>query len=88
MLPQSVKSVLWSYDTDKIEVDKDKRLVISQVLNYGSKEATDWAIIHYGKNEMRKTALSIPLGRWNKKSLAFWSLILNFKIDSLKSRFE
>ncbi|MFA6007201.1 MAG: hypothetical protein WC784_00960 [Candidatus Shapirobacteria bacterium] len=88
MLPKSVKSVLWSYDTGKIDLNKDKKTLISQILNYGSKEATDWAILNYGKKEMRKTALSIPLGRWNKKSLALWSLVFNFKTDSIKNRFK
>jgi hypothetical protein len=88
MLPQSVKSVLWSYDVSKIDVQVDRQLVISQVLNFGDKEAVDWAVKNYGKGEMRKAALLIPRGRWNKKSLAFWSLILKFDPDQIKNRFE
>ncbi|MEK7527848.1 MAG: hypothetical protein AAB574_02435 [Patescibacteria group bacterium] len=85
MLPQSVKSVLWSYDTNIIDIVADRKLIVSQVLNFGSKEATDWAMSNYGKMGIREVALSIPRGRWNKKSLAFWSLVLNFPLDSVKS---
>jgi hypothetical protein len=85
MLPQSVKAVLWSYDTDAINLQKHRHLIISQVLNFGSKKATDWLFMFYGKDTVKKIASDIPLGQWDKKSLALWSLILDF---SAKSRSE
>ena len=39
-LPQSVKAVLWSYELDHIEVQNIK-IIIFQVLNFGSEEAID-----------------------------------------------
>lgn len=78
MLPSYVKSVLWSYDTDKIDPVKHRRLIISQVLNFGTKEATDWLFKFYELNEIRKEAGKIPEKQWNKKSLALWKLALNF----------
>jgi hypothetical protein len=87
MLPQSIKQALWSYDTDKIDVTVDKKLVISQVLNFGTKEATDWVFDYYGKSSVKEVALSMSAGQWNKKSLNFWSLILDFKSDQIKNRF-
>lgn len=88
MLPQSVKQTLWSYNTDKIDNTKDKRLIISQVLNFGSKEATDWAINNYGKETIKTVAMSIPQGQWSKKSLNYWALILGFNQSQIKPRFN
>jgi len=88
MLPRSVKQVLWSYDTDKVDTTTDKKLIISQVLNFGDKEATDWALDYYGKDVLKENALSMSSGQWNKKSLNYWSLMLNFKPNQIKSRFE
>jgi len=88
MLPSSVKQTLWSYDTDKIDKTKDKRLIISQVLNFGSKDATDWAINNYGKKIIKTVAMSIPKGQWGKKSLNYWSLILGFDQNQIKPRFN
>ena len=68
MLPQSVKSVLWSYDTNIIDIVADRKLIVSQVLNFGSKEATDWAMSNYGKMGIREVALSI-LGADGTKNL-------------------
>ncbi len=88
MLPQSVKLALWSYDTDKIDVIGDRNKIISQVLNFGNKEATDWIMMKYGKSIVVKEALKITEGQWNKKSLNYWSLILGFDKKLINSRFN
>lgn len=79
MLPSSVRQTLWSYDVNKVDLQKDKRLIIQQVLNYGTKEATDWLFTTYEKDEIAKVAQTISKGTWNKMSLGFWSLILGIK---------
>lgn len=76
-LPQSVKTVLWSYKLDQIEVQKHKRIIISQVLNFGSKEAIKWLFKRYGFAQVAKIANTIPIFQWNKKSLSLWRLILS-----------
>lgn len=76
-IPKSVESVLWSYDVNKIDLNLHKKLIIGQVLNFGTKEATDWLFGLYGLDEIRKVAEQIPSGQWDKKSLALWSLYLN-----------
>lgn len=75
-LPKSVANTLWSYDINKIDLNVHKKLIISQVLNYGTKEATDWLFQTYDLNDIRKNADQIPSGQWDKKSLALWSLYL------------
>jgi hypothetical protein len=76
-LPQAVKNTLWSWDTNKIDLEKDKKLIVTQVLNYGTEEATDWLFDTYPKSEIEKEAQKIPLGQWDEKSLALWSLIMD-----------
>jgi hypothetical protein len=77
--PKSVENVLWSYNINKIDLNLHKKLIIAQVLNYGSENATEWLFETYRLDEIRKTAEQIPTGQWNKKSLALWSLYLNIK---------
>lgn len=85
-LPQSVQNVLWSYDINKIDLEVHKKLIIAQVLNFGTKEATDWLFRTYGINEIRNIAEMIPSGQWDKKSLALWSLYLGIKPKSKLER--
>jgi len=85
-IPKSVANVLWSYDINKIDLDLHKKLIIAQVLNYGTEDATDWLFETYRLDEVQKMAEQIPTGQWNKKSLALWSLCLNIKPISKPER--
>ena len=76
---QSVKSVLWSYDLDQIEINKDKKIIIFQVLNFGSEDAIKWLFKQYDLSTIKRIANSIPLFEWNKKSLALWKTV--FSLD-------
>ena len=75
-LPPSVKNVLWSYDLRQIDLNKHKKLIIAQVLNFGSTAATDWLFRTYKMDEIKDIAAQIPSGQWDKKSLNLWALYL------------
>ena len=77
LTPQSVKAVLWSYDLNAIEVQKDKKIIISQVLNFGSEEAIKWLFKQYSFEVVEQVANTIPLFQWSKKSLSLWKIILS-----------
>ena len=78
-LPKSVENVLWSYDINKIDLVLHKKLIISQVLNFGTRDATDWLFRTYELEDIRKAAEQIPIGQWDRKSLALWTLYLGLK---------
>lgn len=82
MIPPSVKTVLWSYDYSKLDLNKDKKTIISQVLNLGSEEAISWLFNTYGKEEIINVASTIPVSSWDKKSLALWSIALQISPPS------
>lgn len=77
LTPQSVKAVLWSYDLNAISVKRDKKIIISQVLNFGSEEAAHWLFKQYPVTTIKKVAATIPLFEWSKRSLSFWKIILS-----------
>lgn len=81
-LPKSVKNVLWSYDANKIDLYANKKLIIGQVLNFGTAEATKWLFGSYKFDEIRDIAEQIPSGQWDRKSLALWSLYLGIRPKS------
>lgn len=87
-MPQSVKNVLWSYNTEEIDPDTNKQIIVGQVLNFGTKEATDWLFRNYSIEEIRKIAVTIPSGQWDRKSLALWSLYLEINPESKQERVE
>lgn len=83
MLPKYVESVLWSYDLKKIKPQTDKKRIILNVLNYGTKAATDWLFDFYSKKDIKDCIISFGAkGELSPKSLNYWLIIL--KIDSKK----
>ena len=79
-IPDFVKPFLWSYDVSKLDIEKDKKRIITNVLNHGTKEATDWLFSIFNINDITEVIENPIPGEWNKKSLNFWSFILGVKI--------
>jgi len=85
-IPEFISPYLWSYDVSRLDLEKDKKRIITNVLNYGTKEATDWLFQMYKKEDIAE-AIKHPFpGEWNKKSMRFWSLILGVQPGSLLRR--
>ena len=81
-IPSYLQPFLWSYDIDKLDLQRDKKRIITNILNLGTAKATDWLFRTYNKKDIKK-AIANPLpGEWDEKSLNFWSLILNIKPGS------
>ncbi|SRR3989338_1822825 len=87
IFPPSVRACLWSYDISALQLERDKTLIITNVLNYGTKQATDWLFSQYPAT-LIASIIQKPLpGRWDKKSLALWSLVFSVT-PTLKGRFS
>jgi hypothetical protein len=80
---QSKKSLLapyfWSYDFDALPPTAHRYLIIFQVLNWGSCEATDWLRSTYTREEIQEAITSSIESAWDKKSLALWSLVFDVR---------
>jgi hypothetical protein len=75
-LPRAVKASLWSYDTDALDLERDKERIIFNVLNYGSDEAARWACATYSQKDLVGVIEGSVRSAWSPKSLAFWSAVL------------
>lgn len=86
MIPKFVQPFLWSYDTSAMDLTRDKKRIITNVLNLGSKDATDWLFKVYTKEDI-KNCLIFPLpGEWNNKSMAYWSFLMDVKPGQIHKR--
>lgn len=87
IFPPAVRACLWSYDIHALDLERDETLIITNVLNYGTKEATEWLFSRYPAARIAPVVQAPLAGRWDKKSLALWSLIFGVKPE-LKGRFS
>lgn len=82
-VPAIFKAFLWSYDFDKLDLEKDKERIIFNVLNLGSKEATDLLFKIYSKQDIKNVIKHPRPGEWHKKSLNYWSLVFNVQVKNV-----
>jgi hypothetical protein len=74
------KPFLWSYDISKMDLERDKNRIITNVLNLGTEQATDLLFEIYKKEDIRKVVADPIPGEWNKKALNYWSIIFDLEI--------
>ena len=80
-LPKTFQRILWSYDISKMDIIKDKREIITQVLNYGAWNDIKLLNKFYSEEDIKEVVLNPRRGVWFGKVLNFWTKILNIEID-------
>ena len=86
VIPQYARPFLWSYDIENLDFKRDKKKIITNILNLGTKQATDWLFLTYSKNDIIETIKDPLPGEWNDKSLNYWNLIFKTKVINPKQR--
>ncbi len=79
-IPAGVRATLWSHDTRKLDIWRDREIVITQVLNYGNWKAVRWVLKTYGRAEVRRLVASPGRGRWWPQVLNFWVTVLDVRL--------
>lgn len=84
MPPKFIQPYLWSSNIKEIDLRADKRRIILNVLNLGTKRATDWLFAFYSRPEIKSLVISQGAkGELSDKSLNYWSLILDINLKRL-----
>ncbi len=76
---EKFRPFLWSFDLARMDIEVNKKRIITNVLNLGTKEATDLLFKVYDKKDIKKQVENPLPGEWNNKSLNFWSIIFKTK---------
>jgi len=85
-LPKLLQSALWSYDLKKMNPKNsiDKRIIIEQVLNYGTWEQLKWVTKTYSWKEIEEITKKPSRGIWMDDALNYWTKVLNLKLTKSK----
>ncbi|MDD5528295.1 MAG: hypothetical protein PHO56_05005 [Patescibacteria group bacterium] len=77
MPPKFIKPFLWSADFNKIDLQRDSDRIILNLLNNGTKKATDWLFNYYPEKKIKKAVINHGAkGELSAKSLNYWALVL------------
>jgi len=84
--PLFFKSVLWSYNFSKIDVEKDVERIVVNTINYGDWRHWQWIINYYGEKKIKEIIKNIPKSEFRKGAFRLISLLLNIKEMKYASR--
>lgn len=82
-IPKFLQPILASYRLNALDKDKDREIVITEVLNKGDGKALKWLGKIYSQEEIKKTIASPRRGMWARSVLLYWLKI--FDIDYLSN---
>jgi len=82
--PAFTQSALWSWNLSDLDVEKDKHLIITQILNFGTQKMIDWVMKTYSLPEIKEVVENPDRGSWWKRALNHWANVFQLKIDKEK----
>ncbi len=80
-VPKFLQPHLASYDLSKLNIERDKDLIVTEVLNKGDEKALKWLVGAYSKSDVRQIVSSPIRGMWLKGTLKYWLKIFNLKLN-------
>lgn len=84
-IPQFLQPFLWSFDLSQLDIEKHKNIIIKNILNLGTVQATDWLKENYSKSEIKEAIKLSIKSDWSKKSINLWSFI--YSVQPKETRF-
>ncbi len=69
---------------EDLDLEKDKELIITRILNYGTPERIKWLYSVYSNEDIKEVILNPRRGVWFPKVLNFWEITLKIKIPEEK----
>lgn len=83
-IPKFLQPYLASYELSSLDIEKDKDVIITEILNKGDGKALSWLAKTYTREELRKVVSSPIRGLWMKSVLKYWQRILDINIPQDK----
>ena len=77
-LPNNLQGILWSQNIDKIDLEKNKRYIINQILAYGAWENLEWLFKNYNKSTIKTVFENEPEKDYTPQGYNFTK---NFLLD-------
>jgi len=79
-IPPCIVRCLWSFDINNLDLERQKELLITQVLNYGDWQGVKWLYKTYSEEDIKEVIEHPRRGLWFKRVLNFWQIMLKVKI--------
>jgi hypothetical protein len=85
-LPEDFRPFFWSYRFEDIDLQKDKKTVILNLLNYGNLAHWQWLVRQYGVVEIKRILQSIPATEVKPRTRPLVSLLFSIPLQEHAQR--
>ncbi len=85
-IPKDLQPILWSYNLDLLDLERDKNRIVINIINYGKWKQWQWLVKQYSREEIRKIIKETPITEFRSRALKLISLLLNIKHFQYASR--
>ena len=85
-LPEFFLPLLWAYNFSFIDIERDKKRIIINTINYGQWKHWQWIVDYYGKEEVKQIIKDIPISEFRSRALKLISILLGIKNFKYVSR--
>lgn len=85
-LPEFFLPLLWSYDFSFIDLERDKKRIIINTINYGQWKHWQWIVRYYGKEMVNEVIENTPISEFRSRALKLVSILLGIKNLKYASR--
>lgn len=79
-LPKFLQQCFPSYDIKALDKTRDKKLIIREILNFGTEKELRWLAKNYSPEDLKQVLLKLDKGSWLKEVLVYWQKIFGLKI--------
>lgn len=74
-LPSDFRPFFWSYDWRQLNLLKDKKVIILQLINYGTLDHWQWLAKIYGLPEIKRVIKQVPASEIKPKTRRLISVL-------------
>jgi len=76
-IPDGLKPLFWSYKFESLSLEKNRKLIVKQILNYGTIEDWKWLLSTYTKKGVQETISSLYESELRSGSLKLAQILFN-----------
>lgn len=78
-LPDYFKIILWSYNFQSINAERDKKIIILNTINYGDLKHWRWIKKRYGQREIQRVLAGVSVSELRPRVFKLASIIFSLK---------
>jgi hypothetical protein len=78
-LPETFRPLLWSYDFNRMDPERNRKTIIVQAINYGILAHWRWLVQRYGRDALRQLLTAVPATGLRPQARQLASLIFGIE---------